>query len=53
MVEGRRRKIEGGAKGGLIEIKILKVMQLIGMARSRVWTWEWEPRQGEGPDWWR
>lgn len=31
-----------GSKSGMIEIKILKVMQLMVMARSRVRLWEWE-----------
>lgn len=40
---GNKKNKKGvGSKSGLIEIKILKVMQLIVMARSRVWLWEWE-----------
>ena len=31
-----------GVKGRLVEIKILKVLQLIRTVRSRVWPWELE-----------
>lgn len=34
------------SKGGLIEIKILKVMKLILMGRSRVWPRDWKIKVG-------